>query len=94
MKLDAYNVDNQVLTDGHHFGHLHQGSKLLGFWMSGIPKNGDRNPILGSGFPTGNLRIVRLTDRFFSERKLRNCRGNPKTEAGFPNGNPDFNRNF
>ncbi len=31
-----------------------QGSKLLGFRMSGTPKNGDRNPIPGPGFPTRN----------------------------------------
>ncbi len=29
-----------------------------------------------------------------SDRKLRNCRGNPNTEAGFPKGNPNFNCNF
>ncbi len=39
-----------------------QGSKLLGFQMSGTPKNGDGNPIFGPGFPTGNPAIVRLTD--------------------------------
>ena len=36
-----------------------QGSKLLGFRMSGTPKNGDGNPIFLAGFPTGNPGIVR-----------------------------------
>ena len=30
----------------------------------------------------------------FSDMKPRNCWGNPNTEAGFLNGNPNFNRNF
>ena len=73
-----------------------QGSKLLG--LSRTPKNGDRNPILGLalGFPTENPGIVRPTDSLtlgFSDRKHRNCWGNPNTEAG-SNGNPNFNRNF
>ena len=38
-----------------------QGSKLLGSRMSRTPKNGDGNPILGPGFPTG---IVRVMDSF------------------------------
>ena len=61
------------------------------------PKNGDGNSILGPWFPTGNPGIGRLTDNLkleFSDRKPRNCWGNPNTEAGFPNGNPNFNRNF
>ncbi len=36
-----------------------QGSKLLGFRMSGTPKNGDGNPNFLAGFPTGNPGIVR-----------------------------------
>ncbi len=74
-------------------GDFSQG-KLLGFEMSGMPKNGDRNPIPGPGFPTGNPRIVRLMDSLkpgFSDRKPRNCQGNPNTEAGFLNGNPNCN---
>ena len=42
-----------------------QGMKLLGFRMSGTPKNGDGNP-------TGNPGIVRLSDSLklgFSDRK-------------------------
>ncbi len=35
-----------------------QGSKLLGFWISGIPKIGVRNQNLGAGFPNGNPGIV------------------------------------
>ena len=74
-----------------------QGSKLLGVRMSGTPKNGGGNPILGPGFPTRNPKIVRLTDSLkleFSDRKPTICRGNPNTEAGFPNGNPIFYCNF
>ena len=59
--------------------------------MSRTPKNGDGNLLLGTGFPTGNLEIVRPTDSLklgFSHRKPKNCWGNPNTEAGFPNGNP------
>ena len=58
--------------------------------MFGTPKNGDGNPILGPGFPTGNPGIVRLmnTQLGISDRKPRHCWGNPNTEAGFPNGNP------
>ncbi len=41
-----------------------QGSKLLGFRMSGTPKNGGWNPFLGPEFPTGNPGIVRLTDKY------------------------------
>ncbi len=33
---------------------LQQGSKLLGFRISETPKNGEGNPNLGPGFPTGN----------------------------------------
>ncbi len=51
-----------------------QGSKLLGFRMSGTPKNGDGNPLLGPGFPTGNPGIVRLTDNF----KIGFLTGNPE----------------
>ena len=58
--------------------------------MSRTPKNGEGNPILGPGFPTGNPGIVRPTHSLklgFSDSKPRNCQGNPNTEAGFPNGN-------
>ncbi len=34
-------------------------NKLLGFLMSGTPKNGDGNPNFLAGFPTGNPGIVR-----------------------------------
>ncbi len=94
-----------------------QGSKLLGSRMSRTPKNGDGNPILGPGFPTGIFRVMDSLKLGFSGRKPRNCWGNPNTvevrlvdahpmwtstccghcvppEAGFPNGNPNFNRNF
>ncbi len=74
-----------------------QSSKLLGFRMCGTPKNGHGNPILGPGFLTRNTGIVRPMYNLkpgFSERKPRNCPRNPNTEAGFPNGNPNFNRNF
>ena len=87
--ISAYHFD---IVDGPH-----QGSKLLGFRMSGTPKNGHGNPILGPGFPTGKPVIVRLMDSLklgVSDRKPRNCGGNPNTEAGFPNGNPNFNHNF
>ena len=70
-----------------------QDSKLLGFCMSGTPKNGEGNPILQPGFLTGNPVIVRPTDNLklgFSNRKSRNCRGNPNAEEGFPNGNQNF----
>ncbi len=43
--------------------------------MSGTPRNGDRNPILGPGFPTGNPEIVRPTDSL---------------ELGFLTGNPEI----
>ena len=62
--------------------------------MSGTPKNGDGNPMLGPEFLTGNPGIVRLTDwrnLWFSDRKSRNFWGNSNTDAGFPNGNPNFN---
>ena len=65
--------------------------------MFRTPKNGDGNPVLGPGFPTGNPRIVRPTDSLklrFSDRKPRNCLENLNTKAGFPNENPNFNRNF
>ncbi len=39
--------------------HVWQGSKLLGFRVSGTPKNGDGNPNFLAGFPTGNPEIVR-----------------------------------
>ena len=58
-----------------------QGSKLLG---------DDGNPNLKAG-------IVRLIDNLqlgFFDRKPRNCLENPNSEAGFPNGNPNFNCNF
>ena len=35
-----------------------QGSKLLGFWMSGKAQNGNGNPILGPGVQTGNPEIA------------------------------------
>ena len=35
-----------------------QGSKLLGFWMSGIPQNGGGNPNLKAGFPVGSPGLV------------------------------------
>ncbi len=79
------------------FENKAQGSKLLGFRMSGTPKNGDGNPILGPGFPFGNPGIARPQTALklgFSDRKSRNCRGNPNNEAGFPNRNPNFNRKF
>ncbi len=66
-----------------------QGSKLVGFRVSGTPKNGDGNPILGPRFPTGNPGIVRPTDSLksrFCDRKPRICQGNQNTEAGFLNG--------
>ncbi len=74
-----------------------QGLKLLGFRMSRAPKNGDGNQILGPWFPTGNSGNVMPTDSLklgVSDRKPRNCWGNPNTEAGFLNGDPNFNRNF
>ncbi len=74
-----------------------QGSKLLGFRMSGTTKNGDGNPDFGAGFPTGNPGIVRLMDNLklgSSGRKPRNSSGNRNSEAGFPNANPNSNRNF
>ena len=76
---------------------LQQGSKLLGFRISGAPKNGDGNPNVGAGFLTRNPVIVRLTDKFilgFPDRKPSYCRGTPNSEAGFLNGNPNFNHNF
>ncbi len=36
---------------------LLQGLKLLGFQISGTPKNGDENPNLWAGFPTRNTQI-------------------------------------
>ena len=54
---------------------------MQGFRMSRTPKNGDENPILGPGFPTGNLGIVGPTDSLklgFSDRKPRNCQGESK----------------
>ncbi len=39
-----------------------QGLKLLGFRISGTPKNGDGNQNLGAGFPTGNPEIARYID--------------------------------
>ena len=68
-----------------------QGSKLLGLPMSVTPKNGDGNQILGSRFATWPKDNFKLG---FSDRKPRNCWGNPNTEAGFPDGNPNCNRNF
>ncbi len=56
---------------GKQSGRDPQGLKLLGFRMSGTPKNGDRNPNLGPGFPIRNPRIARLTDSLklgFSDR--------------------------
>ena len=41
--------------------------------------------------------IVRPTDSLklgVPGRKPRNYQGYPNAEAGFPSGNPDFNRNF
>ena len=79
--------------------HL-QSSKLLDFGMSRTPKNGGGNPILGPGFPNRNLGIVRPTDSLklgFCNKKPRNHRCTREiqnTGAGFPNGNPNFNRNF
>ena len=73
------------------------GSKLLAFWIYRTPKNGDGNPNLGPGFPTGNPGIVSLMDNpklGFSDRKSRNRQGNPNSEAGFPNRNPNFSHNF
>ena len=60
--------------------------------MSGTPKNGDRNPILEPGFPTGNPGNPGIVSRMdnlklgFSDRKPRNCQGNLNTKAGLPNG--------
>ena len=74
-----------------------QGSNLLGFQMSGTLENGDGNPILGPGFPTGNPGLVRSTDSLklrFSDRKPRNFCGNSNIEAGFPNRHLNSNRNF
>ena len=74
-----------------------QGSKLLGFRMSGTPKNDDGNPNFLAGFPTGNPGIVRYINNLklgSCARKPRNSRGNRNSEAGFPNGNPNLNRNF
>ncbi len=53
-------VHNVALTNPR-LVYVQQGSKLLGFQLSGTPKNGDRNPVLGTGFPTGNPGIVRPT---------------------------------
>ena len=74
-----------------------QGLKLLGFWMSRTPKNGDGNTIFLAGFPTGNPRIVRQMENLklgSSGRKPRNSHGNRNSEPGFSNGNPNLNRNF
>ena len=77
---------------------MSQASKLLGSRISGTPKNGDGDPNLGAGFLTRNPGIVRLMDNLivgFSERKPEKLPGNsPNSEAGFPNGNPNFNCNF
>ena len=63
-------------SDFNKLANINQGSKFLGFWMSGTPKNGDGNTILGTGFQTGNPGIVRETYSLtlgFSDRKPRNC---------------------
>ncbi len=57
-----------------------QGSKLLGFWISGTPKNDVGNTNLGAGFPTGNPRIARLIEHPYT---WIFCQRNLNSEAGF-----------
>ncbi len=47
------------VTQSHDTGA--QGSKFLGFRISGTPKNGDGNPNLDVGFPTGNPACLGLS---------------------------------
>ncbi len=42
-----------------------QGSKSLGYWIPGTPKNGGGNQDLAAGFPTGKQEIVREMDSCF-----------------------------
>ncbi len=67
------------------------------YWVSGRPRNGDRNPNLGSRFSDWKPWYCQV-DRHVKIRvfnwKPRNCWGNQNSDAGFLNGKPNFNHDF
>ena len=87
----------------HYFFNFYQilypEVRARNYWVSGCPgrsKMMTETQFVDQGFQPETEELSGLDSLIlgFSDRKPRNCRGNPNTETGFPNGNPNFNHNF